>query len=130
MIHKYSSLFTTFLLSVVGLSTAGAKAIFDGAVSAISSDPGILSVTPNADGTFVAQRNGLGSVTVTFSADADLGDSVRTISKVIEFEFYDSSEEADHIDVSIQIEQPAAPTVTEAAAPTVTEAAAAPTVTS
>ena len=112
MIHKYSSLFTTFLLSAVGLSTAGAKAIFDGAVSAVSSDPGILSVTPNADGTFVAERNGLGSVTVTFSADADLGDSDRKISKVIEFEFYDSSEEADHIDVSIQIEQPAAPTVT------------------
>ena len=119
MARKYSSISAGFLLTVVGLTTAGAKALVDGAVSAVSSDPSILSVTPNADGTFVAERNGLGQVSITFSVDADLGDSVRTISKVVEFEFYDVSEEADHIDVNIN-------SVQAAAAPAVTEAAAAP----
>lgn len=47
----------------------------------VSSDPTIVAVTDNGDGTALAVATGLlGSATVTASADADMGDGVTTIS--------------------------------------------------
>lgn len=100
---KFSTNVSTLALAVSGLTPTGIRAAIDGSISAVSSDPGILSVATTEDGSFVATRNGIGAVAVTFSADADLGDGVRTIEKVVEFEFYDAADEADHLDVSVSV---------------------------
>lgn len=98
---RISSLITSFLVSFSSLSSAGAVAAIDGALSVASSDPGILAVTPLDGGLFRVDVVGIGLAKLTVSADADLGDNVYTIRQDFEFEVYDGHDEADHFVLSI-----------------------------
>lgn len=98
---KISSSVLHFLISIAALTAAGVAAAVDGAISVESSDPNVLTVTPQDDGTFLVEVTGVGLANLTVSGDADLGDGVRTISQVFEFEVYDGASEADHFDLSI-----------------------------
>lgn len=52
-----------------------------------SSDPSVLIVTDNGDGSGVATTTGtLGTATVSLDADADLGDGVRPVQGTLEVE--------------------------------------------
>jgi hypothetical protein len=113
---KISSSILSFFISIAALTTAGLAAAVDGAISVVSSDPGVLQVTPQADGTFLVEVTGVGLANLTVSGDADLGDGVRTISQVFEFEVYDGATEADHFDLSIIGVTPVAVAVDETAA--------------
>lgn len=98
---KISSSILHFIISLAALTVEGMQASLDGAISVVTSDPGVLQVTPQADGTFLVEVTGVGLATLTVSGDADLGDGVRTISQAFEFEVYDGATEADHFDLSI-----------------------------
>jgi hypothetical protein len=98
---KISSSVLHFLISVAALTAAGLSATVDGAISIVSSDPSVLLVTPQADGAFLVEVTGVGLANLTASGDADLGDGIRTISQVFEFQVYDGATEADHFDLSI-----------------------------
>lgn len=98
---KISSAVSHFVISIVALTAAGVSAAVDGAISVVSSNPDVLRVTPQADGTYMVEVVGVGPATLTASGDADLGDGVRTISDAFEFEVYDGATEADHFDLSI-----------------------------
>jgi hypothetical protein len=108
---KISSSVLHFIISIATLTSAGLAALVDGAISVVSSDPNVLQVTPQADGTFFIEVTGVGLANLTVSGDADLGDGVRTISQAFEFEVYDGATEADHFDLSIIEVTPATETV-------------------
>ena len=113
---KISSSVLHFIISIAALTVHGMTAALDGAISVVSSDPNVLQVTPQADGTFLVEVIGVGLANLTVSGDADLGDGVRTVSQVFEFEVYDGATEADHFDLSIIEVTPAAVAVDETAA--------------
>ncbi len=98
---KISSSILHILISIAALTVTGMAAALDGAISVVSSDPNVLTVTPQDNGTFLVEVTGVGLATLTVSGDADLGDGVRTISQAFEFEVYDGATEADHFDLSI-----------------------------
>ncbi|MGZ5056678.1 MAG: hypothetical protein ACXWAT_17280 [Methylobacter sp.] len=98
---KISSSVLHFLVSIAALTVTGMAAALDGAIAVVSSDPNVLAVTPQNDGTFLVEVTGVGLATLTVSGDADLGDGIRTISQAFEFEVYDGETEADHFDLSI-----------------------------
>ena len=98
---RLSTAVKDFLITAIALTVAGVHAAVDGAIALISSDPNVLLVSPLGDGKFRVTVVGKGKATLTVSADADLGDGVRTISQNFEFEIYDVADEADHFDLSI-----------------------------
>lgn len=99
---KRFSLATAFIvISLIGLTPAGAQAAVDGVFSLISSDDNVLKVTNLEDGTFRVEFVGVGEAKLVASADADLSDGVRQIYQEFEFLVYDQTQEADHIDLII-----------------------------
>ncbi|OQW74845.1 MAG: hypothetical protein BVN35_09530 [Proteobacteria bacterium ST_bin11] len=98
---RISSLVTQFIVTALALTSAGASAAIDGAISIVSSDPNVLLVTPVGNGQFLVKVVGKGLATLTVSGDADLGDGIRTITQAFEFEVYDGDTEADHFDLTI-----------------------------
>ncbi len=90
-----------FIITLVALSVTGLQAAIDGAIAVVSSDPSVLLVTPLDDGTFHVKVVGVGLATLTVTADADLGEGVKTIEQVFEFEIYDSANAADHFELTI-----------------------------
>lgn len=99
---KRFSLATAFIvISLVGLTPAGAQTVVDGAFSLISTDDNVLKVVNLDDGTFKVEFVGPGEAKLVASADADLSDGVRQIYQEFEFLVYDQAAEADHIDLII-----------------------------
>ena len=99
---KRFSLATAFIvISLIGLTPAGAQTLVDGAFSLISTDDNVLQVTNLDDGTFKVEFVGPGEAKLVASADADLSEGVRTIYQEFEFLVYDQATEADHIDLII-----------------------------
>jgi hypothetical protein len=99
--RKISSLVPWFIISLLAFAFSGVAAAIDGAIAVVSSDPGILLVTPTADGKFHVAVVGVGRATLTVSGDADLGDGIRNLSQKFEFEVYDGAIEADHFELQI-----------------------------
>lgn len=99
---KRFSLATAFIvISLIGLTPAGAQAMVDGAFQLISTDDNVLQVTNLEDGTFKVEFVGAGEAKLVASVDADLSDGVRQIYQEFPFLVYDQSDEADHIDLLI-----------------------------
>lgn len=101
MLKKISLAASYLIVSLTGVSVTGATAVLDGALSVVSSDPGVLTVTPQEGGLFRVDLIGVGQAQLIVSGDADLGDGVRTISQEFGFEIYDPFTEADHFDLAI-----------------------------
>ena len=99
--RKISSLVPWFIISLVAFAFSGVAAAIDGAITVVSSDPGILLVTPTADGKFHVAVVGVGRVILTVSGDADLGEGIRSLSRDFNFEVYDGATEADHFELQI-----------------------------
>lgn len=109
LMHKISFLVTSFIVTAIGLAASGTASLVDGVITAVSSDPNVLSISDMGDGKFQATVVGVGKASITISADADLGDGVREVTQVVEFEVYDPSTEVTHFDVTISdVVQPAA----------------------
>lgn len=74
-----------FTVSVSAVDARGNPAPLDGLPSWASSDAALLTVDPNPDGTArVAAVGALGNAQVTVSADADLGEGVRTLTGLLD----------------------------------------------
>ena len=106
---KISSLIPWFVICLIALPMSGITAAVDGAIAVVSSDPSVLLVTPLGEGKFHVEVVGVGFASLTVSGDADLGDGVREISQVFEFEVYDGATEADHFELQITEFAPATP---------------------
>jgi hypothetical protein len=101
MLKKFSLLTGYIVISLVGISAAGATAVLDGALSAVSSDDSVMTVTPQEGGLFRVDFVGVGQASLMVSGDADLSEGVRTLSQMYQFEIYDQTAEADHFDLTI-----------------------------
>lgn len=97
---KISNSVLYFIISALAITDAGINAAVDGFISVVSSDPNVLLVTPQVDGMFHITVVGVGRATLTVSGDADLGDGVRQVNTVFEYEVYDDADKADHFDIS------------------------------
>ncbi|MGZ5056449.1 MAG: hypothetical protein ACXWAT_16110 [Methylobacter sp.] len=101
MIKKFSLATASIVVSLLGISAAGATALLDGALSVVSSDDSVMTVTPIEGGLFRIYFVGAGQASLLVAGDAELRDGVRTLSQEYPFEIYDQSAEADHIDLTI-----------------------------
>lgn len=101
MAKRFSLATAYIVISLIGLTPAGARAMVDGVFSLVSSDDAVLKVVPLDDGTFKVEFVGPGEAKLLASVDADLSDEVRQIYQEFSFLVYDQSEEADHIDLLI-----------------------------
>jgi hypothetical protein len=101
VMKRISSSVSHFIISIAALTAAGLSAAVDGAIAVASSDPNVLLVTPQGDGAYHVAVTGVGHANLSVSGDADLGDGVRQITQVFEFEVYDGASEADHFDLAI-----------------------------
>lgn len=74
-----------FTVSVTAVDARGNPATLDGVPTWASSDEAILTITANPDGSArVAAVGQPGNAQVTVSADADLGEGVRTLSGLLD----------------------------------------------
>lgn len=115
MLKKFSLLTGYIVISLLGISAAGATAVLDGALSVVSSDDSVLTVTPLEGGLFRVDFVGSGQASLMVSGDADLSDGVRTLSQEYPFEIYDQTDEADHIDLTIVEVHPRSSVATDSA---------------
>jgi len=101
IMRKISSSIAHFIMSIAGLTAAGVSAAVDSVITVVSSDPNVLQVEPLVDGSHRVTVTGVGQATLTVYGDADLGDGLRTINQVFEFDVYDGAGEDDHFDLVI-----------------------------
>ena len=75
-------------LSIQPVDKKGKPAQVDGTPQWVSSDPAVVEVVPAADGlSCVAKaKDNLGHAQISVSADADLGEGVRTITGVLDID--------------------------------------------
>lgn len=97
---KISTAVLYFIASLLALSPNLIEAAIDGSIQLVSSDPSVLAVTPLPDGTFRIDVVGPGECQLTASGDADLGDGIKTIHSVFNYLVYDSSNDADHFELT------------------------------
>lgn len=100
VMRKISTSVLSFIVAIASLTQGLAAAAIDGLVLLESSDPGVLAVTPTADGLFKVDVIGPGECQLIASGDADLGDGVKTIRTAFNYQVFDAGEEADHFELT------------------------------
>ena len=99
--RKISTHVLSFTAALAGLTPDSLVAALDGALTLVSSDPGVLAVTPLEGGLFRVDVIGAGLATLTASGDADLSDGVKTITSAFEYQVIDTGPEADHLELTV-----------------------------
>lgn len=99
--RKISDRVISFGVLLAAMTPDLSLAAVDGSITVTSSDPTVLAVQKEDDGSVVVSVMGLGPCQIVASGDADLGDEVRTITNTFDFLVYDEKTEADHFELAI-----------------------------